>query len=302
MRKLLIILLSTTAIMANAANNEDVDTAQSNSTNSTSKSANKVNNKTAVKPADTKNYIATNSNAPWQQFENQYNIGYGASQGGLINGKQQTSGYNQQMFNLEVERLFNDSIWLDGNFNMVTGYSQENLGPLNGGNGSGEAFGQNPFMYGFNLKGGYAFQLVTNSLQIIPYAMFGRDSNLATSTVNANGSNNMTTDYFYSGGFGARLNYRINDTFMLYADQLYQYNWDNSGAIKTVQTDLYGKSYAATNYELTSTIGAKFNIWENLQLGVNGFYTYFQPQSNISGLMYTPNNIIGAMATIGLTY
>lgn len=299
MRKLLMIILSTTAILANAAsddNNNEITTGASATTPNSTKA--QVAN-TAAKNASTPNY---NTNAAWQKFENQYNLGYGASQGGLINGKQQSSSYSEQTFNLEVERLFNDSIWLDGNFNMVTGYSQENLGPLNGGSNSGQPFGQNPFMYGFTLKGGYAFQLVTDSLQIIPYAMFGRNSNLATSTVEANGNNNMTADYFYSGGLGARLNYRINDIFMLYADQLYQYNWDNSGAIKTIQTDLYGKSYAATNYEMTSTIGAKFNVWESLQLGLNGFYTYFQPQSNISGLVYTPNNIFGAMATIGLTY
>jgi hypothetical protein len=157
-------------------------------------------------------------------------------------------------------------------------------------------------MYGFSLKAGYGFQLITDTLQIIPYAMLGRNSNVATSTVNANGDQALASDYFYTGGLGARLDYRVNNTIMLYADQLYQYNWDNSGAVKDIQVPMYGKTYAATNYEFTSTIGAKFNVWRDLQLGLNGFWTNFQPQSNISGLMYTPDNSFGVMGTIGLTY
>ena len=282
MRKVLFSLLAIVTTSVFAASNSSGNTSEQNSETAT------TNN--------------SNSNAAFQQFENEYNLGFGFSQGGLINGQQQTSSYNEQMFNLEVERLFNNGIWLDGNFNMVTQYSQEDLGPLNGGNGSGSAFGQNPFMYGFSLKAGYGFQLIQDTLQIIPYAMLGRNSNVATSTVNANGDQTIASDYFYTGGIGARLDYRINNTIMLYADQLYSYNWDNSGAIKDIQVPMYGKTYAATNYEFTSTLGAKFNVWQSLQLGVNGFWTNYQPQSNISGLMYTPDNIFGMMATIGLTY
>lgn len=281
MRKVLFFLLGTCLVSAFAATNNG-NALQQNSDNANSNNI--------------------DSNAAFQQFENEYNIGLGYSQGGLINGSQQTSSYNENMFNLEVERLFDNGIWLDGNFNMVTGYSQEDLGPLNGGADSGSAFGQNPFMYGFTLKAGYGFQLVTDTLQIIPYAMLGRTSNLATSTVNANGDQSMASDYFYTGGLGTRLDYRVNSTIMLYADELYSYNWDNSGAIKNIQVPMYGKTYAATNYEFTSTLGAKFNVWRSLQLGVNGFWTNYQPQSNISGLMYTPDNIFGMMATIGLTY
>jgi hypothetical protein len=246
--------------------------------------------------------VNSNDNSSFQAFENEYNLGYGFSQGGLVNGSQQKSTYRQQSFNLEVERLFDNGIWLDGNFNMVTNYDQSNLGPLNGGSGSGSPFGQNPFMYGFTLKSGYGFQLIDKTLQIIPYAMLGRTSNLSTSTVNANQNEIITTDFFYTGGIGGRLNYRINDTIMLYADELYTYNWDNSGANKTTQIATFGKTYAATNYNITSTIGSKFNVYRNLQLGVNGFWQNYQHQSNISGLVYTPDNLFGVMGTIGLTY
>ncbi len=120
----------------------------------------------------------------------------------------------------------------------------------------------------------------------------------------ANGGNNLASDYFYTGGLGGKIDYRINHAIMLYADELYTYNWDNSGAVKSIQTssNLYGKSYAATNYTFTSTLGARFNVYKALQLGVNGFWNNYQPQSNISGLMYTPTNTIGYMATVGLTY
>ena len=240
-------------------------------------------------------------NSGFQQFQNEYNIGYGFQQGTLVNGYQGSSTLSDQSINLEVERLFNDGIWIDANFNMVTSYNQPNLGTINGGNGSGMAYGQDPFMFSVTGKVGYAFQLL-NSLQLTPYGMFGRTNNWAASTVVANGGQNMSDDYFLTGGLGARLSYKINPVILLYADQLYTYNWDNSGAVKTIQTVTYGKSYAATNYEFTSTLGAKFNVWRQLQLGVNGFWNNYQPQSNMSGLMYSPTNSFGGMVSAGLTY
>jgi hypothetical protein len=255
-------------------------------------------------------------NGTFQQFENEYNVGYGYQTGTLLDGYGNSSYFNAQTLNVEVERLFDNGIWIDGNYNMVTNYSQPNLGPLNGGNGSGNVctgsncanyggqFGQNPFMFSLLFKGGYAFQVINNKLQLTPYAMLGRSYNWATSTVNANGGNNLATDYFYTGGLGGKISYRLNNAILLYVDELYTYNWDNSGAIKSIQTspELYGKSYAATNYTLTSTLGAKFNVYRDLQLGVNTFWNNFQPQSNISGLMYTPTNTFGGQVSIGLTY
>jgi hypothetical protein len=246
----------------------------------------------------------TTNNTAFQKFENQYNLGYSFTQSTLINGDQETSSFNTQSINLEIERLFDVGVWFDVSSYTVTSYSQPNLGALNGGDGSGIAFGQDPFMFGINAKVGYAFQLINNTLQIIPYAGFGRNANLAASTVIANNHTPLTNDYFYTGILGARLAYRINNSIMLYANEEYNYNWDNSGAIKDIQTkdSLYGKSYAATNYTLTTTLGAKFNLTQNFQVGVNGFWNNFQPQSNISGKMYTPTNTFGEMVTVGLTY
>ncbi len=238
------------------------------------------------------------------QFENQVSIGYGVTQGTMINGTQNVSNYSTQFVNLEAEHLFDMGIWFDANYSMVTNYSQPNLGPLNGGDGSSEPFGQDPFLMGITAKAGYAFPFFEQQLQLIPYGMFGRTTNWATSTIIANGEQSLTTDYFYTGGFGGRVAYRINDVILLYADELYAYNWDNSGAIKSIQTaeENYGKSYAATNYTFTTTLGAKFNVSALIQLGINGFWNNFQPQSNIAGVMYTPLNTFGGMVSAGITY
>lgn len=257
--------------------------------------------------------IYNNPNAAFQAFQNEYNIGYGYSEGKLINGAHNVSSYNTQSLNLELEHLFDMGLWFNLNFGMLTSNNQPNLGPLNGGNGSynsnpmynnGAAFNQNPFVFTFHGRVGYAFNLISNTLQLTPYVMLGRNSNWATSTVLANGSANLTEDYFYTGGLGARLSYRINDVILLYADGSGIYNWDNSGAVKSIQTSTayYGKSYAATNFGFNSVVGAKFNVYKSLQLGANAFWNNFEPQSNISGLMYTPTNTFGGEVSIGLTY
>ncbi len=248
--------------------------------------------------------ITNNNNNAFKEFQNQYNIGYGITQGTLINGAHNTVSYGTQYLNLEVEHLFNMGIWLDGNFSMVTNYSQPNLGRLNGGDGSPQPVGQYPFMNAITVKVGYAFQVVGESLQLIPYAMLGRTANWSTSTIISNDSNTLTNVYFYTGGIGGRISYRINNSILLYFDELYTYNWDNSGSIKGVQSssENYGKSFAATNYTITSTIGAKFNIIKNLQIGINGYWNNYQVQSNIAGVMYTPTNTFGGLLSLGLTY
>ncbi len=256
------------------------------------------------------------NNIEFQRFENQYNVGYGDMSGTLVDGYDHKSSFSAQTLSIEIERLFDDGIWIDGNYNMVTNYSQPNLEPLNGGNGSsnvctgsncanyGSQFGQYPFMFSLLLKGGYAFQIIPGKLQLTPYAMLGRSYNWATSTVNANGGDNLASDFFYTGGLGGKVSYKINNSILLYLDEIYAYNWDNSGAVKSIQTspDLYGKTYAATNYTLTSTLGAKFKVYKDLELGANTFWNSYQPQSNISGLMYTPTDTYGVQVSIGLTY
>lgn len=255
--------------------------------------------------------FAVDSNILFKSFENQYNIAYGYSQGGLVNGMGNTSQYTTQSINLELEHLFDVGVWFDVNFSMLTANNQPNLGQLNGGNGSstnnpatnlGAPFTANPFDFSFTTKVGYAFDVVNNKLQVIPYGMLGRNTNWSSSTVIANNGQNLVQDVFITGGVGGRLAYRINDVILLYMDQIILYNWDNSGAIKTTQVEFFTKSYAATNYGLTSTLGAKFNLYRSLQLGSSIYWNNYQPQSNISGLIYTPTNTFGGLVSIGLTY
>jgi hypothetical protein len=247
----------------------------------------------------------------FQNFQNQYNLGIQFSQIGLIDGNYNHKLAEQKSLNIEIEHLFDNNIWLGANLNTVISYSQPNLGPgyLNGGgvansNNTAYAFGQNPFMNSFILKGGYTFDFYHDNMQVLIYAMLGRNANFAASTIVANDYNTIGEDYFYTGGFGARFSYIMAKDFMLYLDQLYNYNWDNSGAIKSVQTspENYGKSYAATNYQFTTTIGVRYNINDTLQFGISGYYNNYQHQSNIAGVVYIPQHTFGENISIGFTY
>jgi hypothetical protein len=257
-------------------------------------------------------------NSAFQQFDNEYNLGYGITQMGLANGGNQQTLQQSQYLNLEVERLFNVGVWADVNANMMIatnslGNQATGIGQGNSGVGGvpGMPATQDPYVGGVNAKVGYAIPLVSQHLQVIPYVTAGRNTNLAMSTIVGNGYNNITNDFFYTGGVGARLEYRINQYIDLYADQNGTYNWDQSGPSGGMQPK--------NNMVFTSTIGAKFNVVKNLQLGVNGFYNNYQylaaaPNTSsanggaISGStigtysVYQPQNQFGGMVTIGLTY
>ena len=125
----------------------------------------------------------------------------------------------------------------------------------------------------------------------------GRNTNLAMSAIMANGQANVTNDYFITAGVGARLQYVINSYIDVYLDQAWTYNWDQSGP-------LYG-IMPQNNQLFTTTLGAKFNVWDELQLGLQAFYMYNaltgSPTAVQQYQLYQQNQI-GTMATIGLTY
>jgi len=247
------------------------------------------------------------NNSAFQEFDNQYNAGYSLTQYTLSNGAGNQMLQQNQAMNLEVERLFDAGVWLNVNANLVT--ATNSLGNQANGTGMGNnqmPLTQVPNLGGVNAKVGYAFPLITNHLQLTPYALAGRNTNATMSTVIANGYSNISNDYFYTGGIGARLEYRINKYIYLYADQAVAYNWDQSAP----QGGLMPQNMMA----YTSTLGAKFNVVKNLQLGVNGFYNNFQymaaapyqsgtimgGNNNVSA--YQPQYNIGGMVTVGLTY
>lgn len=246
-----------------------------------------------IRPKELKPY------ALFQEFDNQYNLGYGFSQTTLKNGLGQLAGVSQQFINMEIERLFDIGLWLDVNAKIVT----SSLNNQVNGIGSGQStFNQQPNLGGMNIKIGYAFNLVNDRLLLTPYIAGGRNSNMAASvSVYNNNANVATNNFYYTGGGGARLEYRVNSLIDVYADQLIVYNADQSAPVSGVEPQ--------NNMLLTSTLGVKFNVYREFQIGINGFYNLSQQMSSLpidttGTTIYTPCNCgsYGGMITMGLTY
>ena len=256
------------------------------------------------------------NNGAFQEFDNQYSAGLGITNVNLSNGGGEQSLQQSQYMTLDVERLFDVGVWFDVNANLVL--SQNSLGTKATGTGMsttgiqdypGMPASQDPNFGGVNAKVGYAFPIIPEHLQLTPYALAGRNTNLAMSTIVSNGFNNVSNDYYYTGGLGGRLEYRINKNILLYADQVAAYNWDQSGPVGGIppQNDMVW----------TSTLGAKFNVVKDLQVGLQGFYSNYQAQaavptatpSNNGGnsgtgqyTIYQPQSSIGGLISFGLTY
>ncbi|HLX55116.1 MAG TPA: hypothetical protein VKR58_14315 [Aquella sp.] len=241
-------------------------------------------------------------NNRFQDFDNEMNIGYGQVQsifGPYITPTSSSGTITStvNMVDLEVERLFNNQVWVDVTANMSFG-----AGPTGIPTPPGQVNFATPVNYGFNGRVGYAFSLVKNHLQLTPYGILGVN-NVFNSVVTpvTKFANPVSTDqYEYTMGLGARLEYRVNNTFLLYADQTAIYNWDASGIQNGKQSQ--------NNMAATSTLGLKVNLVQDLQLGLKGFWTAYAPQSgagmSIGGgyQMYELQTAVGGMITAGLTY
>lgn len=238
----------------------------------------------------------------FQKFDNQFYIGMGTSYGNLTNAYGQNSNYGTTSINFGFERLFDIGLWLRFDGSMLTGYSNFNSTNPNALTGP---LGQNPSVGNMDAKLGYAFMPLAEKLLVTPYLLFGRNTNLTSNSLNNNQTTtagvqnltNVTQDYFLTLGVGARLEYRLNQIVAVYFDQNALYNSDQSTP---------NANYAsASNYQLVSTLGAKFNVWQSLQLGIEGFYSYNQLSNGVTQLQqyqFYPQNQVGGMATIGLTY
>jgi len=207
----------------------------------------------------------------FQEFNNQFNFGYGFSQSFLKNGTGSIAGVSQQSYNLD-------------------------------GLGSGaSAFNQMPNLGGLNGKVGYAFAVIPDTLSLTPYALIGRNTNLSASTAYNNKDANVSNDFYYTGGVGGRVGYNVANFLNVYADGLVAYNWDQSGPLGGIPPQ--------NNMVYTATLGAKFNVYKQLQLGVNGFYSLYQnmaslPQDTTGTSIYAPCNCgsYGGVFTVGLNY
>ena len=196
------------------------------------------------------------------------------------------------VINFEAERLLNNGIWIDINANMAFGAGPAGLSPYSIAND-----------YGINGKVGYAFPMLNQHLQIIPYALIGLNNTASAGggLIALTANPQIANSFVYTGGIGGRLEYRINRAVLLYADQLVGYNWDQSGPQFGIMPQ--------NNMLYTSTLGAKFNIVKNLQIGVRGYYNNYQPMAG--NMIVTPiatsfapqtQNSFGGLVSVGLTY
>lgn len=232
-------------------------------------------------------------NNQFQAFDNEANFGFGVVQSNSASGVAQNVLSTNNMINLEAERLLNNGIWLDGNFSGIFGRVPKTANNSNGINN-----------YAVNGKFGYAFPFLNQHLQLTPYALAGISNN-GEAGYNAAvfGSSNQSgmytaNQYFYTGGLGGRIEYRVNKVVLVYFDQSALYNWD--------QSSYTGSVGQQNNVELTSMLGAKFNVTDTLQLGVKGFYSYFDQQScagvvNGQSILQSQNGL-GGLVTVGVTY
>ena len=236
---------------------------------------------------------ATTNYSLFQQFNNEFNLNFGMSGATLQNS---TGSQANTTYGLEVERLFNNGVWFDINANIVV----SSFTNQSNGIGSGTSIvNQNPNLGGINLKTGDAFDIVSDHLLLTPYGLVGRNTNVAASTLYYNNNSNITNDFYYTLGIGGRLDYLINKKVDLYLDQLVGYNWDQSAPLNGVMPQ--------NNMVYLTTIGVKYNVYKQLQIGLNGFFNFYNnmasiPQDTIGASVYVPVNSYGGAITLGLTY
>lgn len=242
------------------------------------------------------------ANQAFQNFDNQFYVGTGYGYGFLQNGYNQTGNYGAVTLGLGVERLFDIGIWARFDATLMSNYYTYSNNP----NVMSSPAGNDPNLATMNLKVGYAFPLVQDELQIIPYGLVGRNTNLSANALNNNTSDsggtkdltvNSTQDYFLSSGLGGRLEWRLDNSIMLYADQNLVYSADMSHPNSDYSS--------ASNLGFNTLLGAKFNVWKELQLGAQAQYSHYVLTNNPTQaqmFQMNPTDVLGGMVTIGLTY
>lgn len=241
-------------------------------------------------------FAFTNNNSQFQEFDNEVNIGWGMNQttSTPLSSPIKTTDdvvSTGNTLNLEAERLFNNGIWINANANL-----QFAAGPATTPYSSPS--------YGLNTKAGYAFALLGQHLLLTPYALLGLNNNAETlmnqtAILTAHQAGAISNDFVYTGGFGGRVDYRINHVIDIYADQNAAYNWDQS----VVPHGAAPQNFAS----YTSTLGAKFNLAPSFQLGIRGFYTAYSNNSSnlvVQDSLYASQNSsgFGGLVSLGLTY
>lgn len=231
------------------------------------------------------------NNSKFAKFDNQASIGFGMSQSTTTVGSSNTNSYQ-----LVAERLFRNGIWFNGQADANFGFSTVGSAPATSATRvSG---------YAGLVKGGFAFPLAEQHLQLIPYAAVGLSNYLSSlgAALDVNSAAG-SARYAFNGGVGGRIEFRANDIFLVYFDQNVLYSAD--------QTGYYGSTPAQNSFVFGSTLGVKFNLpgdW--LQVGVKGFYNGYSMKANAQGVdsvgntvtLAQPKNVVGGLITVGFPF
>ena len=208
----------------------------------------------------------------YESFNNVVSIGVGTSSVSLSNSKSNRALSSITLYQLEVERLFKNNIWIDLNNSVVVSNLTTQVNGLGSNYNSFKSpFTQNPNLGGINLNIGYV--LLVQDFLITPFINLGRNSNLSTSTVYFNNNKNITHDFYYTLGTGFKFDFIINQYFMLYLKPFINYNFDQSGPLDGVMPQ--------NNLNYNIVLGTKFNLYKNLQIGLNSYYSYYQILSDL---------------------
>lgn len=230
----------------------------------------------------------------FMNFDNNFSLGMGfvGSRNSYSNGSLPTIDTSLNYYSLSITHLFNNGVWANLGGQLINNISQTNA------TSTGLASTVTPTYLGFPgnayLNLGYAIPLTSASVQVIPYANLGLVSNINSYNVRSNDNliSAVAEDKAYQYGFGGRVEYNVNQNIQLYFDQLVSYMDDQSGAnLNTLNSD--------------SKIGALFNVWDRLQLGVDGFYSAMLPTGSTSnnGIDYAINqNSLGLELNVGFRY
>lgn len=239
----------------------------------------------------------------FQHFDNQIGFGMSAQQGNFNtrDAANHPNVYDMVALNLEVEKLFDVGLWLDVNVSNLQTYTQTTaVNPL----------GAYPFIATFNAKVGYNIAF-TNFFSMTPYINFGKNANLTAFTGTTGGATinqGVSKDFFYTPGIGLRFEFPINKYVEVFFDQMYAYNYDQSNIpLPDTKTIII-----ASNSQWTSILGVKVDLWENLQLAANVFYTNYNDYNQASlaylsstpadGLLGLPTTATGIQGSVGFTF
>ena len=222
------------------------------------------------------------------KFDNSYAIGYGlaSANNSYSSGSNSTINSSIQFINIDFSHIFDNNVYTSINGQLITKLTQSNT--IN----STSSY-LAPTYFGFpgsaTANVGYAVMLQNTNAQVIPYLNAGivADINSYNALQTTSLSYILSHDYFLQYGAGARLETAMTRDCQLYFDQLFAELDDQS-------------TLGLSGWRSTSSLGTKYRVVDNFEIGVKGFYDIFQPNSSQN---YAANQTTyGAIFSIGMNY